>query len=96
MLTKDDIFETLSHRQEKLRGYGVKKLGLFGSYAKGEASEASDLDFLVEFDHKSFDTYMDLKFFLEDTFHHKVDLILADRIKPRLREHILQEVRYAS
>jgi hypothetical protein len=49
------------------------------------------LDFLVEFGKNSFDAYMDLKIFLEELFGCKVDLVLADSIKPRLRETILRE-----
>jgi len=49
------------------------------------------LDFLVEFKKNSFDAYMDLKIFLEELFECKVDLVLADSIKPRLCETILKE-----
>ncbi len=64
---------------------------MFGSAARNEASDTSDLDFLVEFDRKSFDNYMDLKFFLEDLLGRPVDLVLKEAIKPRLREPILAE-----
>lgn len=59
---------------EKIRGYGVRRIGLFGSYCRGEQTETSDVDILVEFedDEKTFDNYMDLKFFLEDLFGLKV------------------------
>jgi len=96
VLTGQIILETLNHQMDFLHRHGVKKLGLFGSYARGEASTTSDLDFLVELEQPTFDTYMDLKFFLEDTFHHKVDLVLSNQVKPRLRENILQEVQYAT
>ena len=45
---------------------------------------------------KTFDNYMGLKFFLEDHLNRRVDLVIADSIKPRLRETILQEVEYAA
>jgi predicted nucleotidyltransferase len=70
-------------------------LGLFGSCARGEATEASDLDFVVELENETFDAYMDLKEFLEELFHCPVDLVLIDAIKPRLRETILGETIYA-
>jgi hypothetical protein len=92
----ENILETLNSQKDFLRRSGVKKIGLFGSYTRGEATRDSDLDFLVEFDRSSFDGYMDLKFFLEDTFHQKVDLVISRQVKPRLRPHILQEVQYAS
>ena len=64
---------------------------LFGSCARGDNSESSDLDFLVKLDRKSFDAYMDLKFFLEDLFGRKVDLVISDAVKPRLLRSIREE-----
>jgi predicted nucleotidyltransferase len=95
-LTPQSILETINDQKDFLQDHGVKKLGLFGSYARGEASADSDLDFLVELQEPSFDAYMDVKFFLEDTFHHEVDLVLSNQVKPRLRENILREVQYAT
>jgi predicted nucleotidyltransferase len=89
--SREKILKILEENQNTIRSYGVKRLGLFGSCARGECSEASDLDFVVEFDKKSFDLYMDLKAFLEDLFGCQVDLVLADTIKPRLRTIILEE-----
>ncbi len=45
--------------------------------------------------YKTFDNYMDLKFYLEDLFSTNVDLLIESAIKPRLRHHILNEVKYA-
>jgi len=69
---------------------------LFGSVARGEQTGGSDLDFVVEFETKSFDAYMDLKAFLEQLFGVEVDLVLSDVIKPRIRKAILSEAVYAS
>lgn len=82
------------HRKDVLR-FGVRRLGLFGSAARGEARKGSDLDFLVEFEQDTFDNYMGLKIYLEDLFHKKIDLVMTDTLKERLRPAILQEVRYA-
>jgi hypothetical protein len=95
MLTQLEILEKLKNQKDNLRRFGVKRLGFFGSYSRGEASATSDMDFVVEFDRKSFDSYMDLKFFLEGLFQNRVDLVLADSIKPRLRQNIAREVQYA-
>ena len=73
----------------------MRKLGLFGSRARGESSASSDLDFLVEFDEKSFDNYVGLKIFLEELFSCPVDLVLDNALKPRLRSRILEETIYA-
>lgn len=96
MASYEDILVQLDKHQEKLRRLGVQKLGLFGSAARGEASRQSDLDFVVSFETKTFDAYMDLKFFLEDLFERPVDLVLDDAIKPRLRDSILKESIYVS
>lgn len=92
-INRDQIFEILEKHQSKMKTLGVKKLSLFGSVARGEARRnVSDLDFVVEFDRKSFDAYMDLKFFLEDLFACKIDLVLADTIKPQLKHKIVEEM----
>ena len=77
--------------------YGVKKIGIFGSFARSEAREGSDIDVLVEFESgcKTFDNFMDLKFYLEDVFSRKVDLVTTDALRPQLKENILREVSYA-
>ena len=73
--------------------FGVKKLYIFGSYVRGEQTPESDIDILVEFEKgkKTFDNYMDLKFYLEDLFGKKVDLIIKEAVKPKLRKYIYNE-----
>jgi uncharacterized protein len=96
MLTKESIVRELRKRRRELASrFGVKRIGLFGSYVRGEAVEASDIDFLVEFDTPTFDHYMDLKFFLEELFGVSVDLVSSDAVKPRLRPHIDKDITYA-
>jgi uncharacterized protein len=89
--SKKDILEALGANEAKIKSFGVRSLSLFGSYVRGENTPASDLDFVVEFEKKSFDSYMDLKLFLEELFDRPVDLVLADGIKPKLRAAILSE-----
>ena len=90
-----EILRTLEQHAPTIRRHGVRSLGLFGSRARGTAGVESDLDFVVEFDAKTFDAYMDLKAFLEQLFGVRVDLVLKDAIKPRLRERILAEAIHA-
>jgi hypothetical protein len=92
---KEQILSTLSANEAKIRSFGVRSLSLFGSSARGEDTPGSDLDFVVEFEKKTFDSYMDLKLFLEELFDRPVDLVLADSIKPRLRAAILREAIHA-
>jgi len=90
-MTRDDILATIRANEARLRELSVKELALFGSFARGEATDASDIDFLVEFDEKTFDNYIDTKHLLETLFGRKVDLGSKSNIKPRLRERILSE-----
>jgi len=94
MLTMTQIFNEIEKNRATLQQYGVRKLGLFGSFARGETHETSDLDFVVVFEKKTFDAYMDTKEFLEDLFKRQVDLVISDAIKPRLRKAIQEEAVY--
>ncbi|MFN3505506.1 MAG: nucleotidyltransferase family protein [Caldimicrobium sp.] len=93
----EEIKEILSIHRDKIKErFGVKEIGIFGSYVRGEEREESDIDILVGFEpgKKRFDNYMNLKFYLEDLFGIKVDLVIKSAIKPRLKEYILNEVVY--
>ena len=94
--THRDILASLEANRAAIRSLGVVRLGLFGSSARDEAREGSDLDFVVQFESKSFDGYMALKGYLEELFGCRVDLVLEDAIKPRLREAILKEAIHAT
>jgi hypothetical protein len=89
------VLELLARNRDRIRSFGVRSLALFGSAVRNEATLESDLDFLVEFDRKTFDNYMDLKFFLEELFQEGVDLVMADTLKRSIKPHILSEVVYA-
>jgi uncharacterized protein len=94
-MTRDEILRKLNENREIIRGFGARRLGIFGSYARGEQTETSDMDFLVEFERPTFKNYFGLKFFLEKLFGCKVDLVFNDTIKPRIRSRILEETVYA-
>ena len=92
----DDITATLRSLLPELRKrWGVQRIGVFGSWARGEQSSASDLDILVEFDKPTFDDYMETKFYLEEYFGVNVDLVLADTVKTRIKPQIEREAVYA-
>jgi hypothetical protein len=93
----EEIREILKKHSPELRErFGVWELGIFGSYVRGEQGEKSDLDVLVEFKrgYKTFDNYMDLKFYLEELLNLKVDLVTRSALKPRLKPYILEEAVY--
>ena len=98
MTVKQKILSIIGKNRLKLKDFGVKRLGLFGSYARDAQKLKSDMDFLVEFDKKkkTFDNYMDLKFFLEKQFHRKIDLVLKDSLKNPVKQNVAKDIMYAS
>lgn len=93
-LTPARILTTLKKHKYEMRKYGLKRIGLFGSYLNGTPTSRSDLDFLVVFDKPSFDDYIELKFMLEKIFDKKVDLVIEENLKPAL-QYVKKEVLYA-
>jgi predicted nucleotidyltransferase len=89
--TRQDVLDSLVAQRDRLKRLGVRKLSLFGSAARDQLSDQSDLDVLVELAPKTFDGYMDVKFLLEDSLGRRVDLVLLDALKPRLRAAILKD-----
>jgi predicted nucleotidyltransferase len=77
--------------------FHVRKIGVFGSFARGEEKEGSDIDVLIELEdrYETFDNFMDLKFFLEDLFKREVDLVTVEALRPQLKDDIMREVVYA-
>jgi len=96
--TKQDIFDSLSENKGAIKSFGVKSLGLFGSFIKNTQTDISDVDILVEFvsEKKSFDNFMDLAFFLEDLFGRKVELVTPQSLSKFIGPHILKEVQNVS
>ena len=93
-LTDKIIIQTLKEHKEVLKGYGVIRIGLFGSFVRGEQKENSDIDFIVEFDRPNFDDFMDLVFYLEDLFGRKVELITNGSLSPYIQPYIEKEIKW--
>lgn len=73
----------------------VKKIGVFGSYSRGEQKRGSDVDILVEFlEEPSFFKFIRLENYLKKLLGIKVDLVMKDSLKPNIGKHILEEVIY--
>lgn len=84
MYTTNQIIHILQEKKPLLeKKYQISELGLFGSYARGDYNESSDIDILVDFKERvdGFD-YIRLAHDLEDTFHSKIDLVSRKAIKP--------------
>lgn len=97
MLNKKIIMKSIQDNLDEIKRYGIRRIGVFGSFARSSENKKSDIDILVEFypEKKSFDNYMELKFFLKKILHRDVDLVIKDAIKPRIKPYILDEVLYA-
>lgn len=98
MESSASILKLIRQNRAATESYGVKRLGLFGSYARGEEEEGSDIDLIVDFRRgkKTFDNYMNLKFYLEKLLGNKIDLVIKEAVKPELRESVFKSVVYAT
>ena len=95
MKTLGEIKNILEEHREELREkYKVKKIGVFGSYVRGEQNEESDLDVLVEFDAPVGFEFIHLADFLEEVTGIKVDLTTPDGIKPNRWKYIKEDLVY--
>ncbi|AXV40745.1 nucleotidyltransferase family protein [Methanobacterium sp. BAmetb5] len=80
------------HEQEIKDKYSVTKIGVFGSYARGEEKESSDVDVLVEFDEATYHNFIELIFFLEKLLDKKVDLVTTTGLSPYMKPTVEKEV----
>jgi uncharacterized protein len=80
----------------KLLAAGVSRLGIFGSFARGESRSDSDVDVLVGFrpQARTFDNLYAVGEALEEAFSRKIDLVTEDSLSPYLAPHILPTVKY--
>ncbi len=96
--TKQDILAVIRQNESRLRTLGVKRIGLFGSFVRGDQRMDSDIDFLVEFEpgQKTFDNFMNLSFLLEELLNRHVEIVTLESLSPYIGPHILKEVEYAA
>lgn len=89
-----DIISVLRDNNEILKKYKVRRICLFGSYARGEQGKHSDIDFLVEFEEPTFDNFMDLVFSLEELFSRRVELITNGNLSPYIQPYVEKEIKW--
>jgi len=86
---RDEILRLLAQHRPRYVELGVRSLAVFGSVARGEATDYSDVDVLVDFGGPArFSQYMDLKFLLEDLLGCKVDLVTERGLRDRVRPYV--------
>ena len=95
-MTREDLPSFISeHKDELRRSFGVRTIGLFGSYAKGEEFEGSDIDIVVELEKPDLFYLIGIKQTLEEAFGRKVDVVrLRDTMNPSLRRRIQRDAVY--
>jgi predicted nucleotidyltransferase len=93
-MNRATILQVLNqHRDDVMKRFGARHLALFGSAARDEMRDDSDVDVLVEFDDPAtFDGYIGLLFYLEELLGRKVDLVTASGLKPRARASIERDM----
>lgn len=96
--TREEVVNRLEQEAGRLLTFGVRRLRLFGSFARQEASRGSDVDLLVDFfsEAKTFDNFMGLAEFLEGILNRHVELVTPESLSPYLGPSILAEARDVS
>jgi uncharacterized protein len=99
MMTKEYIINYLKQNKIRLHNqYRVSKIGLFGSYARNEDTESSDIDIILEFENNTEDLYLikkNLREELQAQFKKPIDICREKYIKPVFRKQILSQAIYA-
>lgn len=96
MKTLEDIKQTLAQSKALLQeNYRITQIGIFGSYARGEQTEQSDVDVLIDYEQApTLFKLVELRHYLSEVMGMKVDVVTKNGLKPRIRDRVLSEVIY--
>lgn len=97
MTTKENILKKLNSKKATLSKFGVRNVGLFGSYSRNEQHQESDIDLLIDFDpeKETFDNYMAVYDIFENMFKNiKIGIVTKNGLSPYIGQKILKEVEY--
>ena len=97
-MKNDTLLEILHANRVQIKSFGISLLGIFGSFARNEQTDTSDVDVIVEFEKgkKTYKEFIGLVYYLEDLLKRKVDVLTFQSISPILKEQIEKEVTYVS
>ena len=98
MLTKDNILKALRTNKKKLRKFGIRNVGLFGSHINNEQSSESDIDLLIDFEpeKENFDNFMAVYDLFEHIFkNEKIEFVTKNGLSPYIGPKILEDVQFA-
>ncbi len=95
-INKNTVFKILKENKDKISNCGIKRIGLFGSYVRGEQKKESDLDFLVEFDKgkKTYRNFIEINQLMKQLFNKKIDIVTKESLSPYIGPYIKKEVEY--
>ena len=95
---KQELLHLIHAHEQQIQNYGVKQLGIFGSFVRDEVKQSSDVDFLIEFypEKKNFDNFIELAFYLQDLLGRKVEIVTPQSLSKYIGPYILKEVEYVS
>lgn len=100
MKSRDEILNFLSENREYMKeNFQIVKLGIFGSYARGDNESSSDIDLIVEFEENTqnlFDLKRNLKAYIKENLNLEVDVCREKYIKPRYKKAILNEAKFVN
>jgi len=96
--TREEILQVIRRNQAPIRALGARRVGLFGSFVRGEQRADSDVDLLVEFEQgqRTFDHFIQLSFLLEELLGRTVELVTPEALSPHIGPHVLKEIEYVS
>jgi hypothetical protein len=94
--TKETILELIRLHRLTIRNFGVRKLGLFGSFVRNSQNSSSDIDLLIEFEkgEKNFDNFIQLNYYLEELLKRRVEIVTTESLSPYIGPYVLKEVVY--
>ena len=92
-MKREEVLEIVGKHREQLQQMGVKSLDLFGSVARNEAREDSDVDFFIEFNGEiGIFEFIKVKLYLEDILKVSVDIGTLDSLRENLREPVIKDI----
>lgn len=96
--TKEHLVSLIHEKELDIKSFGVKRMGIFGSFVRNQQEPGSDVDILVEFEpeRKTFDNFIHLVFFLESVFERNVDIVTPDALSPYIIPDIMRDVEYVA
>lgn len=91
---KETLLSLISSNRTRISNYGVRTLGLFGSFARNEQTDSSDVDLLVDFetDKETYRNFIGFAYFMEELLGRRVEVVTRNGLSPYIGPHILKEV----